>query len=599
MNVQIMTARQALSDIKPSALRDHPQRRWEQGLPKRRDIAGTGEGRRDGQGRNAMRHAQTQAAVRRQGGEPGPRHWQDGQPMRSARADMVDVPAGAPGVGARTLANAMPQIVWVADAEGRVLFINTSATAYAQSPAARLAHDASGYPAQVHPDDVARTSLAWQAALRAGEPYEVEHRVLAPDGEYRWMRSRAVPEHGADGQVTQWVGTSIDVHDLKRAGERLDEATRQRRQFLSILAHELRNPLAPIRTGLATLRLALDQGALDRVLVDRLRALMERHTLHLTRLIDTVLEVEQIDRGYIWIERETVNLAAIVNQAAEAARAQLDAAGHSLQIDLAAAPATVEADPMRLVQVLTNLLSNAAKYTPHGGHIELAARRLGDQLVIRVRDDGVGMPADLVPRVFDLFLHPAPGPGVNARHGLGIGLTLVKRLIELHGGSVSAASDGPGRGSEFRIALPMAADSADAASRTRGRGNGADDGPAAKRVLIADDNEDAGETLAMMLRMLGHEVRTATNGMDAISEGEAFQPALICPDLGMPVLDGLGAARAMRQQPWGKRALLVAMTGYGQDEDRRKTQEAGFDVHLVKPVDPMEIIRLLESLDRR
>jgi two-component system CheB/CheR fusion protein len=519
--------------------------------------------------------------------------------MRGARAETVGGPAGTPGAGARTLANAMPQIVWVADADGRVLFINTRATAYAQSPAARLADDASGYPAQVHPDDIARTSLAWQGALRAGEPYEVEHRVLAPDGEYRWMRSRAVPGHGADGQVTQWVGTSIDVHDFKRVGERLDEATRQRRQFLSILAHELRNPLAPIRTGLATLRLALDQGALDRVLVERLRALMERHTLHLTRLIDTVLEVEQIDRGYIWIERETVNLAAIVNQAAEATRAQLDAAGHTLQIDLAAAPATVEADPMRLVQVLTNLLSNAAKYTPPGGHIELAARRLGDQLLMRVRDDGVGMPADLVPRVFDLFLHPAPGPGVNARHGLGIGLTLVKRLVELHGGSVSAASDGPGRGSEFRIALPLAAEGADAASSTRSRGDGAAGGQTAKRVLIADDNEDAGETLAMMLRMLGHEVRTATNGMDAISEGEAFEPALICLDLGMPVLDGLGAARAMRQQPWGKRALLVAMTGYGQDEDRRKTREAGFDVHLVKPVDPMEIIRMLESLDRR
>jgi signal transduction histidine kinase/CheY-like chemotaxis protein len=523
--------------------------------------------------------------------------------MRSVRAE-TGGPAGAPGACARSLADALPQFVWVADAAGRVLFVNTSAAAYAQasatqSPAQTPAPEACGYPAQVHPDDVARTSLAWQGALRAGQPYEIEHRVLAPNGEYRWVRSRAVPERGADGQVTQWVGNSTDVHDLKRAVERLDETTRQRHQVLSILAHELRNPLAPIRTGLATLRLALDRGALDRALVDRLRALMERHTLHLTRLIDTVLEAEQIDRGYIRLERETVALVAIVNQALEATRPQMDASGHTLTIDLAAAPATVEADPMRLVQVLTNLLSNAAKYTPPGGHIELAARRLGDQLVIRVRDDGVGMPADLVPHVFDLFLHPAPGPGVNARHGLGIGLTLVKRLVELHGGSVSAASDGPGRGSEFRIALPLTSDTTDTDSGTRGRGDSADDGPAAKRVLIADDNEDAGETLAMMLRMLGHEVRTAVNGMDAISQGEAFQPALICLDLGMPVLDGLGAARAMRQQPWGKRALLVAMTGYGQDEDRRKTREAGFDVHLVKPVDPLEIIRLLESLDRR
>ncbi len=534
-----------------------------------------------------MRDAQTQAATRGQGGEPG--RCQD------ESHEVAHLERTAPVAAARHMADAIPQLVWVADAEGRIVFVNASASSYVQ-PRADSGQAIAGHPIQVHPDDATRTALAWQAAAVAGQPCDVEHRVLAPDGQYRWMRSRTVPGRGADGSVLYWVGSATDVHDLKRAGERLDEAARQKHQFLSILAHELRNPLAPIRTGLATLRLAIDKGPLDNNLVERLRSLMERHMLHLTRLIDTVLEVEQIDRGHIRLQKETVAMAAVVGQAVEAVRAQFDAVGHELVIDLAAAPATLHADPMRLVQVLTNLLSNAAKYTPSSGHVELSARRLDGELVIRVRDDGVGMPADLVPRVFDLFLHPAPGPGVSARHGLGIGLTLVKRLVELHGGHVSAASEGPGQGSEFRVALPLATADADSDSATRGRGDGADDGPPARRELIADDNEDAGETLAMMLRMLGHDVRTATNGQDAITVGTTFQPALICLDVGMPVLDGLEAARAMRREPWGQRALMVAMTGYGQDEDRRKTSEAGFDVHLVKPVDPMEIIRLLETM---
>ncbi len=538
-----------------------------------------------------MRDAQTQAAMRRQGGDAD--RWQN-EPHEAGQL-VAQLSRAAPAAGVRQMADAMPQLVWVADPDGRIVFVNASASSYAQPPP-DSARATAGHPAVVHPDDATRTALAWQAASVAGQAFDIEHRVLAPDGQYRWMRSRTVPGHDAQGSVLYWVGSATDVHELKRAGERLDEAARQKHQFLSILAHELRNPLAPIRTGLATLRLALDHGPLDSGLVERLRSLMERHTLHLTRLIDTVLEVEQSDRGHIRLQKETASLGAIVNQAVEATRVQFDAAGNTLTVDLAAAPAALHADPVRLVQVLTNLLSNAAKYTPAGGHVELAARRLGDEVVIRVRDDGVGMPADLVPRVFDLFLHPTPGPGVAARHGLGIGLTLVKRLVELHGGHVSAASPGPGQGSEFRVALPLAAADAESDSATRGRGDGAVDGLAARRVLIADDNEDAGETLAMMLRMLGHDVRTATNGQDAISVGAAFHPALICLDVGMPVLDGLEAARAMRREPWGKRALLVAMTGYGQDEDRRKTSEAGFDVHLVKPVDPMEIIRLLERV---
>jgi PAS domain S-box-containing protein len=534
-----------------------------------------------------MREAQTQAATRRQGGESGRRH--DGS-QQVAQLDRA-----APVAGALHVADALPQLVWVTDPEGRIVFVNANASAYAQMPTDR-AHAVSGHPVLVHPDDAPRTAQSWQSAALAGQPCDVEHRVLAPDGQYRWMRSRTVPGRGADGSLLYWVGSATDVHELKRAGELLDEAARQKNQLLSIRAHELRNPLAPIRTGLATLRLALDHGPLDSALVERLRALTERHTLHLTRLIDTVLEVEQIDCGQIRLQCETASLRAIVDQAAAATRAQFDAAGHVLTIDLAAAPATLNADPVRLVQVLTNLLSNAAKYTPAGGHVEVAARRIGDDVVIRVRDDGVGMPADLVPRVSDLFLHPTPGPGIAARHGLGIGLTPVKRLVELQGGQVSAASAGPGQGSEFRIALPLATADARSDSATRGRGDGAGAGPAARRVLIADDNEDAGETLALMLRMLGYDVRTATNGQDAISVGAVFQPALICLDVGMPVLDGLQAARAMRREPWGERALLAAMTGYGQDEDRRKTSEAGFDVHLVKPVDPMEIIRLLERM---
>ena len=536
-----------------------------------------------------------QPAARRPGRTA--RRLEDQVPVENERLDQAaSGRTCGPAQSTQQLANAMPQLVWVADAEGRICFVNARAAGYSSGASNAGGGAVTGYPAAVHPDDVQRVSNAWQRAFARGEPCEIEHRVLSASGTYRWMRSRAVPAPAVDGRISHWYGSSIDVHDIKRAGERLNEAARQQHNFLTILAHELRNPLAPIRTGLATLRMALDHGELDHQLVERLRALMERHTNHLTRLIDAVLELERIDRGQIRLQCEELLLAGVVSEAVEAMRAQFEAAGHVVVIDLAAAPATLRADPVRLTQVLTNLLGNAAKYTPAGGRIELGARRRGDRLVIRVRDNGVGMPADLVPRVFDLFMQPAPAQGLNAPHGLGIGLTLVKRLVELHGGEVSAASDGPGCGSEFRVALPMS--TADDETPTGHGGGSAGPGRVAQRVLIADDNEDAGETLAMMLRMLGHDVRTATNGVDAIGVGRAFRPALICLDLGMPVLDGLAAARAIRREGWGKAALLVAMTGYGQDEDRCATRAAGFDIHLVKPVDPIEIIRLLESMDR-
>ncbi len=367
----------------------------------------------------------------------------------------------------------------------------------------------------------------------------------------------------------------------------LQEADRRKDEFLAMLAHELRNPLAPIRTAVQLLRLK-ELGGPQR---DRARDIIDRQVEHLVCLIDDLMDVSRITRGLITLQREPVPLGAVVARAVETTRPAIDARGHELVVHLPDDVLTVNGDLTRLVQVLANILHNAAKFTAAGGRIVLTASLDRGQAVITVTDTGTGIPRDVLPTVFDLFTK-AHRDADSGQGGLGIGLALVRRLVEMHEGSVAAHSDGPGQGSEFTVRLPLAM--TDQAYLVEAQA-GAPQVPhvAARRVLIADDNLDAAEALAALLATLGHDVRVAHDGAEALAVGTAFEPEVVLLDLGMPVMDGLEAARRMRQLPWGQRATVVAVTGWGQQRDRERTTQAGFDAHMVKPLTDLNLLQAL------
>ncbi len=376
---------------------------------------------------------------------------------------------------------------------------------------------------------------------------------------------------------------------LEETTAALREADKRKDEFLAMLAHELRNPLAPIRTAVQLLRLkelAEHQRA-------RARDIIERQVEHLVCLIDDLLDVSRITRGMITLHREPVLVGAIVARAVETARPMIDARRHELTLDLPDDLITVEGDKTRLVQVVGNILNNAAKFTDAGGRITLKVAREGRHAVISVRDTGIGIQPELVPRVFDLFMR-AHVESDGGHGGLGIGLALVRRLVDLHDGTVTAHSDGPGHGSEFVVRLPLytmvAAPVLDQPQHS--------DRLAAidcRRILIADDNHDAAEVLATLLGARGHDVRIVHDGVDALHVGASFKPDIVLLDLGMPKMDGYETARQIRQHPWGKGATVVALTGWGQQQDRDRSAAAGFDVHLVKPVTDSDLFHVLAA----
>ncbi len=380
---------------------------------------------------------------------------------------------------------------------------------------------------------------------------------------------------------------SISIENSQLYKE-LREADRRKDEFLATLAHELRNPLAPIRNGLQVLRLA---GA-DESTAEQARTMMDRQLTQMVRLVDDLLDVSRITRNKLELRRERVPLATIVHSATETSRPLVEQGGHTLSVRLPPDLVYLDADPVRLAQVFSNLLNNSARYTEPGGRIELTAESNTDHVLIRVRDNGRGIPRAELERVFEMFAQ-VEGDRTQTQGGLGIGLTLVRRLVEMHGGSVGVHSDGLGLGSEFTVRLPTVADqqgrtlSTEAsASRTKAVG---------RRILVVDDNPDSARSLGMLLKLLGNEIRTAGDGLEAIQAAEEFRPELILLDIGLPKLDGYEACRRIRQQPWSKPMTIVALTGWGQQEDRRRSQEAGFDHHLVKPVDLPTLRQLLSE----
>ena len=378
---------------------------------------------------------------------------------------------------------------------------------------------------------------------------------------------------------------------LRHNQEALHEADRRKDEFLALLAHELRNPLAPIRYALATSRKA------GRTLEQQKRAeeVIERQVAHMSRLLDDLLEVSRITHGTLELKKSRTELTLVLGAAIEAARPILDSKHHTLSIDLPEQTVQLEADPVRLAQVFSNLLINAAKYTDAGGSIELRATREESAVVVAVRDNGIGISADMMPRLFTLFsqAHTALG---RSEGGLGVGLALARGLVALHGGRVEARSDGPGRGSEFIVRLPTGVPALEV-SQVDVRA----DGPATDaglKILVVDDSQDAADTCATVLELSGHEVQTAYSGRRALELARTFRPHALLLDIGLPDVNGYELARTIRAAPWGGGMVLIAVTGWGQGKDRRRALEAGFDHHLTKPIAAETLESLLQSLDR-
>jgi PAS domain S-box-containing protein len=428
--------------------------------------------------------------------------------------------------------------------------------------------------------------------LRRGERIDHFETVrIARDGRRIDISLTVSPLVDEDGVVIGASKVARDITERRKLDEALREGARRKDEFLALLGHELRNPLAPLRNGLEVLRLATE----DPDTISQVRAMMERQLEHMVRLVDDLVDMSRINQNKIELRRERVPLAAVIDSAVETARPMIEAERHTLSISLPKDPLVVDADLTRLAQVFSNLLTNSAKYTEPGGHIWLTAVRQGEDAVVTVRDDGIGIPPEALPRVFDLFSQ-VERDGTRGSKGLGIGLALVKALVEMHGGRVLAESDGPGTGSMFTVQLPaLNALSEPAASppvhdATTAAGH-------ARRILVVDDNLDSALTLAKVLKLLGNDVQTAHDGVQAVRIAEEFRPQVILMDVGMPGLNGYLATRHIREKPWGRGTIIIAVTGWGQEGDRIQSREAGCDGHLVKPVSLPELKTMLSKLN--
>ena len=435
----------------------------------------------------------------------------------------------------------------------------------------------------------------WDEAMREvfakGTQKVLEFAYLSPGGTQHFAAAQLVPEFGADNVVEYVLGVTNDVTERKMYEEALSIADRRKDEFIATLAHELRNPLAPVRTGLQVLRLAPDADV-SALTLD----MMERQLGQMTRLIDDLLDVSRITSSKVLLRLECVSVHSIAEVAVEVARPLIESGHHALVVDLPKTPLWLNADATRLAQVLGNLLNNSAKYSPGGGRITLAARREGDEAVIEVSDTGLGIPRDMLGKVFEMFTQ------VNrtldlAQGGLGIGLALVKRLVDMHHGTVTAESPGAGRGSTITIRLPTVA--APPAAAEPYRPPAEETPPTSRRILVVDDNVDGATTLAMMLDLSGHQTRVAFSGREALEIAAAFRPEVVFLDIGLPGMSGHEVAQHFRADPLLNEAMLVAVTGWGSKDDQRRSKEAGFDVHLTKPVEPAifdEVIARLSLL---
>jgi PAS domain S-box-containing protein len=496
--------------------------------------------------------------------------------------------------------------IFLLDADGMVLSWNAGAERLKGYRANEIIgrHFSTFYPEEARARRWPQQEL--ELATRDGR-FEDEGWRVRKDGSRFWANVVITALRDADGKLQGFAKVTRDLTERRAAEEglrraygnlerRVEERTaeliardRHKDEFLAMLGHELRNPLAPIRNGLEILKLEGVPAAAR----SEAQALIERQVQHLVRLVDDLLDVSRIMQGKIELRHERIALATVVERAIETAQPTIDARGHRLVVSLPPAPVFIHGDLIRLAQVLSNLLVNAAKYTPQAGEIALTASTAHDQLRISVKDTGIGMPPELLPKVFEFFVQGSRSLE-RSQGGLGIGLTLVKRLVEMHGGTVAAHSAGIGKGSELVIDLPLPDQSA-ADGVPAGGGAGTAVGGRRRRVLVVDDNVDAAESAAALLSIWGHEVRTVHDGLSVLRQVQDFRPEIVLLDIGLPGKSGYDVARELRAQPASPVRLIAAMTGYGQAEDRQRSAEAGFDVHLTKPLDLEQLRDLLVS----
>lgn len=472
----------------------------------------------------------------------------------------------------RQLANTIPQLAWMAETDGIVHWYNDRWLEFAGT-----SHDEmmeSGWMSIVHPDDVDALTSLWRLAADSGELYEATGRLRARSGAYHTFFIRAAPLRDEAGDIVRWFGTNTDVTPLHTAQDKLRAADRRKDEFLAMLAHELRNPLAPIASAAELLQHASGNAAL----VQKTSRVIARQVDHMSKLVEDLVDVSRVTRGHIALRNENLRINDVLQEAIEQTRPLVETKGQVFVADTAGADYIVYGDKTRLIQIFANILNNAAKYTPNGGAIALRLAANAERVQVTVQDSGAGITTTLLPHIFELFTQGERLPD-RAQGGLGLGLSLVKRLVELHGGTVSAASAGKGLGSTFTVDLPRArtepvADIVEPDVVRR---------PMEHSLLVVDDNVDAAQTLAMLLESEGYKVAVAHTAKEALEAGQRLSPTVLFVDIGLPDMDGHMLAREMREMAATSNSCLVALTGYGQPEDRQKAKDAGFDEFMVKP----------------
>jgi PAS domain S-box-containing protein len=486
----------------------------------------------------------------------------------------------------RQMANTIPQLAWMANADGRIHWYNDRWFAYTGLDAA--APSGREWEAVHDPAEAAMIADEWRRCIATGEPFDMTVRLKGKDGIYRPFYTLAEPLKDASGKVVQWFGTNTDVSGLHKVQEELQTANRRKDEFLAMLAHELRNPLAPISTAAQLLKL----GKADARQVTMASDIIGRQVTHMTELIDDLLDVSRVTRGLIQLDKRPVDVKSVVSNAVEQTRPLIESRRQTLSIHMDAVHTTVLGDAVRLVQVVSNVLGNATKYTQHGGRITLRVRARASEVEIAVEDDGSGIDAQLLPHVFDLFTQGQRTPD-RAQGGLGLGLALVRSLMELHDGRVMAHSDGPGKGSVFTLILPLEQD-----AQTHTRMPVVRDTAATRSldILLVDDNEDAGMLLREILAADGHAVAMFVHPDDALRHLDDHAPKICILDIGLPGMDGYELARRVRARAGMGDATLVALTGYGQPHDKILSAAAGFNFHFVKPVAIDELKAVLERI---
>jgi PAS domain S-box-containing protein len=530
----------------------------------------------------------------------------DGEPPRF----LCLVEDAAPGTASRSIeveeeqmkrrhresAENAPVMIWMASPDGMCDWFNTPWLAFTGRHLDQLA--GSRWLQDVHPEDRERCVGIYATSFEARQAFSLDLRLRRHDGEYRWVMNNGMPRYAADGRYEGYIGCCVDIHERKELEERLAGHTqtlrladRRQSEFIAMLSHELRNPLAPIANAASVLQTL--EG--DNPTLKRLRQILERQVARLRRIVDDLVDVTRVMQGQIALTRESLDVGDVVRAAIEIVQPKLDASGHGLKIELPDPPVRVRGDSVRLAQALSNIILNAGKFTPIPSPIELSAKVEQGAVNIRVKDQGQGIAPEFLPHVFELF---AQQDQTMARTygGLGIGLTLSKRIAQLHGGDIRALSEGPGKGSEFVVSLPVsagtpaAAETSAAVARTPARDNAE-----SYRVLIIEDNADTRYLLRLQMELWGNEVMTAADAEAGLRITEQFKPQIVLCDLGLPGLDGFQLIKPLREKLAGQRTMFAALTGYGRYEDESRALTAGFDAFLVKPLRPDSLSSLFKS----